>query len=275
MGVRWAHHLRGLLRIIRLLSGAHDAARCQMWRLHSLTLTGTRFARLLLRGRCGDFLLSIPLILEPPMPEHTLLVDHLVHVSCVRRLVQDLGARTRLASILVCCGRYLLPWSRNVVIVLQSELIGRVNHWQRCNRGWYVAGYHGMESMPLVVQRTVAVDDVLMPESGRSHVEGFRSRGVPCFRGSRSFLPCQILLGEYFLHGLRLPLIVSFPSPVINDSAAKLTEHGFCRNNGNLPGSVGIRQNILADQIVLLRLRGDNLVQGAVLVEEKVRISIT
>ena len=108
--------------------------------------------------------------------------------------------------------------------------------------------------------RTVAVDHVLMMSQRRRGVGCFRSLGFSGrFRTSRSLLAGKIVLGEALLPGLALPVIIPHSSSVVNDPAAKLTKHGFCRDDGNLTGSVGVRENILPNEFLLFRLRCDDL----------------
>ena len=84
----------------------------------------------------------------------------------------------------------------------------------------------------------------------------------------------QILLGETLLARLALPIVIPYPSAVDNDTATKLSEHGASGDNSDLAGPVGIRQDILLDQVVLFDLRRDDLVQRPVLVEQEVRVAV-
>lgn len=103
----------------------------------------------------------------------------------------------------------------------------------------------------------------------------FGARSVSCFCRSRSLFPCQILLGEALLPRLGFPIIIPNPPPVCNHPAAKLTKHGFCRDDGNLPRPIRVGEDFLAYKIILLRLRGNNFVQRTVFIEQQIRISIT
>jgi hypothetical protein len=113
-----------------------------------------------------------------------------------------------------------------------------------------------------------------------------RSQGgcVACFCGSGSFtrfcrsgsfLSGKVLFGEALLSRLAFPVVIPDPPSVDNQPAPKLPKHGPRRYNRNLPGAVRGRQNVLLDEIVLLRLVRNDLEERLVLVEQQVRVSVS
>lgn len=128
--------------------------------------------------------------------------------------------------------------------------------------------------LSVAVQRSIAVNNVWMTQ-GRGGARRFSARRVSCLGRSRSLLPCQILLGEALFPRLGFPIIIPNPPAVCNHSAAKLTKHGFCRDDGNLPRPIRVGEDFLAYQIILFRLGGDDFVQRTVFIEEEIRITIT
>lgn len=93
--------------------------------------------------------------------------------------------------------------------------------------------------MRVVLERTVAVDDVLMlTEGGRTDIHCLCRCGVPCFGGSWSLFASQIFFGESLLPCFGFPIVITNPSSVLHHSAAELSEHGFGRDDGNLPRAV-------------------------------------
>lgn len=153
-----------------------------------------------------------------------------------------------------------------------------MNHWQRSGDGGWVPGQprrHNLWLAMAVHQRPVAVNDVGMPQTGRGH--GGCLGGSRCISGfgrARSLLPGHVLLGEALFSCLGFPIIVPDPSPVLDDPAPELPKHRFRGHDGDLARSVGIRQDFLGNQVILLRLCGDDLVQRPILVKQKVRVSV-
>lgn len=128
--------------------------------------------------------------------------------------------------------------------------------------------------LSVAVERSVAVNDVWMTD-GRACARRFGARSVSCFCRSRSLFPCQILLGEALFPRLGFPIIVPHAPAVCNHPAAELTEHGFGRDDCNLPRPIRVWEDFLAYQIILFRLGGNNFKQRAVFIEQQIRISIT
>ncbi len=95
-----------------------------------------------------------------------------------------------------------------------------------------------MQTVRVMVEGTVAINDVLVPEGGRTHIHCLCSGGIPCFCGSWSLLPGQVFLGESLLPCFGFPVVVTDPSTVLHHSAAELTKHGFGGHDGNLAGAV-------------------------------------
>lgn len=76
-----------------------------------------------------------------------------------------------------------------------------------------------------VVQRAVAVDDVLIAEYWRTCIHTLGGRGVPCFCGSWSLLPSHVFLGEPLFPRFGFPVVITDSSTLLDHSAAELTEH--------------------------------------------------
>ena len=122
-------------------------------------------------------------------------------------------------------------------------------------------------------QRYVTVHDVWTDESFRSDDLGC-FHGLPCFRAARSLFTRQIIFGKALLPGFGFPIVVLHPAPIHNDSSAELAKHGLRGDDRDLPRSVGVRQNLLMDQFILLRLGCNDLEQRSILVEQQIRVSV-
>ena len=95
----------------------------------------------------------------------------------------------------------------------------------------------------------VAVNDIwMMAQGGGGGASGVCSFPLSrCPSAPRPFLARQIFLGETLLAGLCFPIVVSYSTPVGDDSTTKLTEHGFRRHDRNLSRPIGIRQDLLVN----------------------------
>jgi hypothetical protein len=99
-------------------------------------------------------------------------------------------------------------------------------------------------------------------------VVGFGRGCFSCFCCTWPLLTRRVFLGKTLLPSLALPVVVAH-TPAINDQpASELSEHGAGGYDGNLSGSIGVWQNLLVDEVVLLGLCSDNFVQRSVLVEK-------
>jgi hypothetical protein len=99
--------------------------------------------------------------------------------------------------------------------------------------------------------------------------------GICCFGGSfaslratRTLFTCEVIFGEALFARFAFPVIVTDAAPIHNNSAAELPKHRPCRDDGNLTRAVGIRKNILLNEIIFLDLGGDDFVQRPILVEK-------
>jgi hypothetical protein len=102
----------------------------------------------------------------------------------------------------------------------------------------------------------------------------FCSSRFPCLCCAWPFLTSSVFFCETLLPGFALPVVVAHPTSVHYQSAPKLPEHGSRRDNSNLTWTVRVRQYLLVDKIVFLGLRSDDLEEGAVLVEQQIRVSV-
>ena len=124
--------------------------------------------------------------------------------------------------------------------------------------------------------RTVIIDNIRMvTHHGRASIGSFCSSSIASFGGAWSFLPSCIVFRKSLLACLALPVIISNSAAPIDDSASKLSKHGLGSDDGNLARPIRVRKNLLMNQIVLFRLRGNDLVQRSVLVEQQVRVSVS
>jgi hypothetical protein len=106
---------------------------------------------------------------------------------------------------------------------------------------------------------------------GKSHGTGVVRFGcgcLSCFCCTWPLLTRRVFLGKTLLPCLALPVVVAHTPAVDDQSASELSEHGSGSDNGNLSGPIRVWQNLLVDEVVLLGLRGDDLVQRAVFVEK-------
>lgn len=92
---------------------------------------------------------------------------------------------------------------------------------------------------------------------------------------SRSFFSSKIILCESLLLSFRFPVIISHSPATDNDSATKLPKHAPGCDNCDLPGTVRIGQQFLSNEVIFFSLRGNDLIQTAILVEKKVRVTIS
>ena len=118
----------------------------------------------------------------------------------------------------------------------------------------------------------MTVDDVGTWQGFR--VDGYGFDRLPGFAPTWSLLTRQIIFGEALFPRFGLPVVILHSSAIHNDPSSKLTKHGFGRHDGNLPRSVRVRQDLLLDQLILLRLRGNDFEQRSVLVEQQIGVSI-
>jgi len=105
-------------------------------------------------------------------------------------------------------------------------------------------------------------------------VVGFRRGCFSRFCGAGPLLARGVFFGEALLTGLALPVVVAHTAAVVDQSTTKLPEHGARGDYGDLARAVRVRQDLLVDQVVLLRLRRNDLEERAVLVEEQVRVAV-
>lgn len=128
-----------------------------------------------------------------------------------------------------------------------------------------------------LMRRRIAVDDFAL--SKHVHRVGriaMRRLGHALLLLGRtwSLLASQVLLGKALFPGLCLPIVVTHTPTIHNHTGAELTKHGSCSDNCNLPRAVGVWKDALSDEVLLLVVRGDDLVEGAILVEEQVGVSV-
>jgi len=113
-----------------------------------------------------------------------------------------------------------------------------------------------------------AVDDFAMWSSEQWGILARLGSGLPGLGSARSLFSCSIGLGEALFAGLVLPVVVPDSPAVDNHPAPELAEHAAGSDDGDLSRPIRKRQDLLADQIILLDLVGDDLEQRPVLVEE-------
>lgn len=85
-------------------------------------------------------------------------------------------------------------------------------------------------------QCSISVVDVLMDEAASLFVaSSVERRSIPCLGGSRPLVASHVVLCEALLSRLALPVIVSDPPSLIDDSGSKLTKHRLRSDDCDLP----------------------------------------
>jgi hypothetical protein len=163
----------------------------------------------------------------------------------------------------------------NIAVVSQTHigLLGRKsNHGKlrctswRTDHAWLNRLWLGMDTE---VSRIIAVNDIpVMAQSQWSWSTSFRSSGVSRLRSTGPFLSGEVFFGKSLLSSLGFPVVIADAPSMFNDPATKLSEHRPSRDNSNLSGAVGERQDFLVDQILFLGLSSDDLEQRPILVEQ-------
>jgi hypothetical protein len=139
---------------------------------------------------------------------------------------------TCLCAILISWPVDLLPWTLEVTIVSQAHvrlLRRKGNHWKRCCTSWCT--HHAWLNclwlwVNIKMTRIVAVDNIPMnAQSQRGIRTGLCGRRIPSLGRTGSFFSSEIFLGKPLFPSFCLPIVVSYTSPVNNNSAAELAEH--------------------------------------------------
>lgn len=236
----------------------------------------------------------------------TMLLKLLVDFRCLGGLIENLARRGWPGGVLIGRTRDFMSWSLNTAIVSRRHICDRCRRCRcrcrhrhgRCRRhgrrrhrhrgntrivGFGVGhrdaarsrvettkGLHRIHGGSQVVRVVAAIRSRGMSKSHGAGVIGLGGSSLPCLGRARSLLAGRVFFGEALLLGLGFPVIVAYAASVGDQSAPKLAEHGPSGDNGNLARSVRVGQNFLVDQVILFGLGGDDLEQGAVLVEEQV-----
>lgn len=125
------------------------------------------------------------------------------------------------------------------------------------------------------VARAVAVHHITIAGSDVGPcIELILSRELPGFSSPRSLLACRVLFGESLLDGLCHPVIISNSTTVFDDATAKLAKHRTGGDHRYLTRPVGIWQDLLVDQFLLLLRTGNDFEQRAIFVEQEIRIAV-
>lgn len=204
-------------------------------------------------------------ILRPMLSRRTQLF---IELGCMRSLRQDLGCIARLCSILVGRASDLLPWAYDVTIATRSKVVTReVNHRERCQSC-------GVQARWMSLKTIGVVNDFALRQRRQSVAARFCSCSFSRFGCSRPLLSSGIFFGKPLLAGFRLPIVIPYATSVFDQPRPELPEHGSCGNNGDLTRPVRVWQDFLRNEIVFLRLVGDDLVQRPVLVKQQVRVPV-
>lgn len=122
----------------------------------------------------------------------------------------------------------------------------------------------------------VAIYDIALTQIWyQSCIRGFSSSGIPGLGSSWSFLTRHIIFSKALLSRLALPVIIANAASLENYPAAKLPKHGSRRHNRDLSRAIGVRQNVLLDQGILLCLARNDFIKRSILVKEEIRVSIS
>lgn len=165
-----------------------------------------------------------PQVLEVVSSHLTLLVEPTIELSSVMRLLVDVTQRCRPGLVLVRMPRNLLPRAAldEVAVVSRPCIIQICLEGRGCGRttkSW-----------------VVGVDDLATwPASeGSGGIIGLGG----CFASlgrAGSFLASQVGFCEPLLPGFLFPVVVAHTTPVDDDPASELSEHGPSGDDGNLP----------------------------------------
>ena len=210
-----------------------------------------------------------------------LLLELFVDFSCLSGLVQYLARWGRPGHVLVRYAGHLMSWPLDATIISGLQ-VGCValsigvraygGHATRC-RVKTPKWLQGVDCGAEIVLVVPGVGSWVRKGHGTGVVR-LGCSSLPCLCSSRSLLACSVFFGEALLTGFALPVVVAHSSPVDDEPASKLPEHGSRGNNRNLPRAVRVWQYLLVDEVVFLGLRSDDLEQGPVLVEKQVRVAI-
>lgn len=213
--------------------------------------------------------LSVVELREDLFSSRSLLGMLLIELSCVRGLMHHVCRWTRLCPILMCCACNLLPRPRYITIYLHAGVLRFRYRWWPPIRLTLIGAFH----------RRVGVNDILRMaiyrRDERSLTRLCSGCSVPCFGSSGALVASHIFFGEPLFDCFCFPVIVSDPPSSFNDSGTELAKHGLGGDDCNLPGPIRIWEDFLMYQFVLLLLCSDDLMQRPILVEEKVRVSVT
>lgn len=226
---------------------------------------------------------SRPNVIEQVLAVLAMLFKLLVDLGCLSGLVENLARRGWPGCILVWRASHFMSWSLNTAVIPRLH-VGRcalvVRFGARCR---YATGcgiepakrLQGVHSCPHIVLIVASIGIWMSKSHGVGvSVVGLCGSCFPGLGGAWPLLPSRVFLGEALLPRLALPVVVAYPAAVGDEPASKLSEHGPCGYNGNLPRPVRVGQDFLVDQIILLCLGGDDLEQGSVLVEEQIRVTV-
>ena len=202
---------------------------------------------------------TIPRFLIQTRSIGALLIDCLVVLYGIGCLMQDIIFVGPLGVILIRLSGHVQLWASDTTEVPGLGLNHRHRH------------RHSMDS--LLGENGIGVYDFRTTGDGGLGMDP-RLFNLSCLASSRPFLAGHVLFREALLFGFCFPVIIPNAPSVNNDSCPKLSEHGSGGHNRNLTRTIRVRENLLVDQFVLLRLRCYNLEQRAILVEEEVGVSV-
>ena len=157
----------------------------------------------------------------------------------------------RLGAVLIWCTSHLLSRPRYVTVSLHARIF------------WYLHQRKTTYGLGMIrVHRRIRVNNVLLgsvPSRDQGSLVCFCCRRcIPCFGRPGAFVTCHIFFGESLFDCLCLPIIVSDSATSFNDPGSKLTEHGLCSDDSNLPRTVRVGQDFLVNQLVFLLLGSDD-----------------
>lgn len=234
------------------------------------------------RGRCRATMWLVPVFNELLGPIPGLLSENLVEISSVLRLIDDLRRSRRSDAVLVRRPRHLLTWAHNTCVVPRSRVFCRcrIDHGEMHWITPHISRQDRIRCNALEM-RCMAVNDIgvhcrgrIRVGAGSCRVGGFNASSFSSLGSSRSLLSCQVLLGEALLSRLALPVVIAHASSILDDSTTKLSEHRLGSDDCDLTRAIGIWENVLLDQVILLFLRRDDFMKRTIFVEEQIRITI-
>lgn len=184
-------------------------------------------------------------------------------------LIENFLRIARLCAILIWRTRFLAGSDNVPITATRSQLVaGQMDHRKRRQGHLIIPGRLAIHT------RAIAVYDFTVRKGGQWILSGFRSGRLSGLRSPRSLLAGKVLLGETLLPGFCLPIVVAHPATTFHQTRSKLSKHGSCGDDGNLPRSVGVRQNLLVNEVVFFLLVCDDLVKRPVFVEKQIRVTV-